>query len=113
MGIFFRNTLDINFLNVKIRCLGNVLHTVVNCYYCNNYLGEISHHGKGKKINQSFEFFAVFTNVADLRFLPMLHIWTDANIYNIGRNVRSVTFLETVKTSNGGVGISLRIRMWM
>ena len=110
MWIFFLQYVERQFSNVTKRCLGNVLHTVVNCYYyCNNYLGEISHHGKGKKISQSFEFFAVFTNVADLRFLPMLHIWTDANIYNIGRNVRSVTFLETVKTSNGGVGISLRI----
>ena len=59
MDIFFHNTLDVNFLNVKIHCLGNVLYTVVNYYYyCNNYLGEVSHHGKGKQksANQSGPF---------------------------------------------------------
>ena len=32
------------------------------------------------KQNLLFEFFAVCTNVADLAFLPMLSIWTNASI---------------------------------
>ena len=35
---------------------------------------------KEKKISQSIEFFVVFRNVADLRFLPMLHIWTNGSM---------------------------------
>ena len=76
---FFCNMLDFNFLNVTVHCLGNVLYTDVNCYYVMPISGNISS-WKRKKISQSIEFFAVFTNVADLRFLPMLHIWTDGSI---------------------------------
>ena len=52
--------------------------------------------------------------LANANILSLHNIYREASIYNIGRNARSVTFVETVKNSIERTSVNARVLpVWM